>query len=111
MYVEMTETPLSKKIKMTNISELKKGCGKDFIKKLPVGTTEEVWEEKEYILFCPDKKYGLCPECKAKLLGITDTLKEVSKIIDNTFKEFKPKSIFTINFCNQLKEKISKEIG
>lgn len=39
-----------------------------------------------------------------KALSLKDA--EVKKAIDETFKEFKPKSIFIINFCNELLTKL-----
>jgi hypothetical protein len=64
-------------------NEVEKGCGNDFVKKLPFGTTEEVWGEKEYLLTCPDEKYGICPFCQAKLSILT----EYDKAIENKLIE------------------------
>ena len=55
------------------------------------------------------KEYRADPEAQIEdymeeALSLKDA--EVKKAIDETFKEFKPKSIFIINFCNELLSKL-----
>ena len=63
--------------------EIEKGCGCPFIKKLKIGTDTETWDEKEYELFCPDIKYGLCPTCQARLDERIRAEQDFLKELDN----------------------------